>query len=117
MLHPRSLHPAHFCRCPDSLRSVQYPQGARAVAEDGIHRAAATNAQLERLRKAVQSNAGIAVTFTVEMMRHEYLHDLVLWHKSKRRLSHAEWKPHLDGHLSVGARLLIGDIKLTLDCH
>jgi hypothetical protein len=59
----------------------------------------------------------IAVTFTVEMMRHEYLHDLVLWHKSKRRLSHAEWKPHLDGHLSVGARLLIGDIKLTLDCH
>ena len=57
MLHPRSLHPAHFCRCPDSLRSVQYPQGARAVAEDGIHRAAATNAQLERLRKAVQSNA------------------------------------------------------------
>ncbi len=26
-------------------------------------------------------------------------------------------KPHLDGHLSVGARRVIGDIKCTLNCH
>ncbi len=38
-----------------------------------------------------------------ERMGHEYLRDLVWWHKSKRLLSHAG-KPHLDGHLSVGAR-------------
>ena len=25
-------------------------------------------------------------------------------------------KPHLDGHLSVGARRVIGDIKCTLNC-
>jgi hypothetical protein len=80
---------------------------------------------------------GIAVTFTVdtswcerlislmddlktkfqERMGHGYLRDLVWWHKSKRLLSHAEWEPHLDGHLSVGARRVIGDIKCTLNCH
>ena len=58
---------------------------------------------------------GIAVTFTVdtsacerlislmndlktkfqERMGHEYLRDLVWWHKSKRLLSHAEWEAAL----------------------
>ena len=58
---------------------------------------------------------GIAVTFTVdtsgcerlislmndlkpkfqERMGHEYLRDLVPWHKSKRLLSHAEWEAAL----------------------